>query len=130
MKFLNHPIGNVESMVFNSFWYSNEVSPEGNKKRARVSLMPNSILDDLTWDDVKILTRHEDERAIGSITEMLFPTPSSFKYLEYFDPPPSYEDLLLDAWERKYALNRQEGIDLLRDWISNHETEIKKYLNI
>ena len=96
----------------------------------RVSLLPESILNNLTWDDIRILARHEDERAIGSITEMLFPRPSSSKYLKYFDPPPSYEDLLLDAWEKKYACNRQEGIDLLRDWISGHENEIKTYLNL
>lgn len=68
-----------------------------------------SIIQTLTPDDVRQLIVYEDELTQLNTFEKIFPTATSYKYLQYFDVP-RYYNLLFDAWETKYAENRLEGI--------------------
>ncbi|XP_033364222.1 tubulin polyglutamylase TTLL4-like [Bombus vosnesenskii] len=67
------------------------------------------IIKALTPDDVRQLIVYEDELTQLNTFEKIFPTATSYKYLQYFDVP-RYYNLLFDAWETKYAENRSEGI--------------------
>ncbi|MBN3319758.1 TTLL4 polyglutamylase, partial [Atractosteus spatula] len=68
----------------------------------------SSILDVLTPDDVRVLAETEDEFCRRGEFERVFPTPSSSRYLRFFEQP-RYLNILLDQWEQKYCLNRQKG---------------------
>ncbi|XP_076461978.1 uncharacterized protein LOC143294387 [Babylonia areolata] len=72
-----------------------------------------SILDTLTPDDVRILTESidEDSRKGGFIR--VFPTPSTKRYLRFFEQP-RYYNLLLDQWVTRYNRMEQRGIGLLQ----------------
>lgn len=72
----------------------------------------DSILDDLTQNDVRVLMLSEDELSRCGQFKRVFPSSTSNKYLKYFDKP-RYYNLLLDAWERKYNTNRMKGINIL-----------------
>ena len=43
----------------------------------------------------------------------IFPSPESTKFLTYMNPP-SYSDYLLDAWEIRYAEDRETGRNILK----------------
>ncbi|XP_059617253.1 tubulin monoglutamylase TTLL4 isoform X2 [Phlebotomus argentipes] len=73
-----------------------------------------SILDNLTADDVRCLILVEEELTRCAPLERIFPAPNSHKYLNYMDNP-RYYNRLLDAWETKYAGRREEGIARLQD---------------
>lgn len=75
-------------------------------------LMTDSILSDLTQNDIRILMLSEDELSRCGQFKRVFPSPTSSKYLKYFDRA-RYYNLLLDAWEQKYHTNRMEGISRL-----------------
>lgn len=77
----------------------------------------DSILNDLTQNDVRVLILSEDELSRSGQFKRVFPSSTSNKYLKYFDKP-RYYNLLLDAWERKYNNNRMEGINLLANTAS------------
>lgn len=68
-----------------------------------------SIIKNLTPDDVRQLIMYEDELTQLDRFEKIFPTANSYEYLQYFDVP-RYYNMLFDAWEVKYADNRSEGI--------------------
>ncbi|KAL8567949.1 hypothetical protein ACOMHN_029124 [Nucella lapillus] len=72
-----------------------------------------TILDILTPDDVRILTESidEDSRKGGFIR--VFPTPSTKKYLRFFEQP-RYYNLMLDQWVTRYNRMEQRGIMLLQ----------------
>ncbi|XP_017760325.1 PREDICTED: tubulin polyglutamylase TTLL4-like [Eufriesea mexicana] len=69
----------------------------------------DSIIKSLTPDDVRQLITYEDELTQLDRFEKIFPTSTSYEYLQYFEVP-RYYNMLLDAWETKYADNRSEGI--------------------
>ncbi|XP_044007977.1 tubulin polyglutamylase TTLL4-like [Aphidius gifuensis] len=69
----------------------------------------DDILDHLTPDDVRKLISYEDELTQADKFQRIFPTKTTFSYLDYFDVP-RYYNLLFDAWETKYSDNRNEGI--------------------
>lgn len=75
----------------------------------------DTILDNLTPDDVRCLIISEDELARSSPLERIFPTSETHKYLKYTETP-RYYNRLLDAWETRYGHNRAEGINLLRQY--------------
>ncbi|XP_015215096.2 tubulin monoglutamylase TTLL4 [Lepisosteus oculatus] len=75
----------------------------------------SSILDVLTPDDVRVLAETEDEFCRRGEFERVFPTPSSSRYLRFFEQP-RYLNILLDQWEQKYCLNRQKGISVLKSF--------------
>lgn len=73
----------------------------------------DEIIEDLTPDDVKHLITYEDELTQLDRFEKIFPTSTSYEYLQYFDVP-RYYNMLFDAWEAKYGNNREEGISRLQ----------------
>ncbi|XP_041856917.1 tubulin polyglutamylase TTLL4 isoform X2 [Melanotaenia boesemani] len=73
----------------------------------------SSVLDVLTPEDVRVLAESEDELSRRGEFERIFPSPSSSRYLRFFECP-RYLNILLDQWEQKFWNNRTKGIDLLR----------------
>lgn len=79
----------------------------------------DDILEELTGDDVRQLTRAEDELIAKGRFERIFPTAQTYKYLQYLESghyigSPRYYNRLFDAWEHKYGHNRSQGIKLLQ----------------
>ncbi|KAL0819085.1 hypothetical protein ABMA28_008355 [Loxostege sticticalis] len=72
------------------------------------------ILSTLTPDDVRHLIQAEDELTQSGDMERVFPTHETHKYLAYLAGP-RYYNRLFDAWEARYADNRQPGLELLRN---------------
>nr|NP_001260010.1 tubulin tyrosine ligase-like 4B, isoform C [Drosophila melanogaster]NP_722946.1 tubulin tyrosine ligase-like 4B, isoform B [Drosophila melanogaster]AAN10363.1 tubulin tyrosine ligase-like 4B, isoform B [Drosophila melanogaster]AGB92546.1 tubulin tyrosine ligase-like 4B, isoform C [Drosophila melanogaster] len=72
----------------------------------------DTILDNLLPDDVRCLIVAEDELARCQPLERIFPTAGTHVYLRYVENA-RYYNRLLDAWETKYAKNREMGIALL-----------------
>nr|XP_046259954.1 tubulin polyglutamylase TTLL4 isoform X2 [Scatophagus argus] len=72
----------------------------------------STVLDVLTPEDVRVLAESEDELNRLGQFERVFPSPSSSRYLRFFECP-RYLNILLDQWEQKYWSNRSKGISLL-----------------
>ncbi|XP_023210125.1 tubulin polyglutamylase TTLL4-like isoform X2 [Centruroides sculpturatus] len=72
-----------------------------------------SILKDLTGDDVRRLIESEDELSRCGHFIRVFPSEISSSYLKYFEKP-KYYNLLLDAWEKRFQNDRKSGIDFLQ----------------
>ncbi|QQP50409.1 Tubulin polyglutamylase TTLL4 [Caligus rogercresseyi] len=70
------------------------------------------ILEKLTPDDVRWLIRSEDELHMTHKFERIFPTKDTHSYFRFFDVT-RYYNLLLDAWEYKYAGDRSAGNERL-----------------
>lgn len=66
------------------------------------------MLDVLTPEDVRVLAETEDELSRHGEFERIFPSPSSSRYLRFFECP-RYLNILLDQWEQKYWNNRTKG---------------------
>lgn len=73
----------------------------------------NSILEELTPDDVRCLLLTEDELARSAPLERILPAPNSHRYIGFTEHP-RYYNRLLDAWEHRYCHNREEGVALLQ----------------
>eukprot|EP00096_Caligus_rogercresseyi_P013083 TRINITY_DN5740_c0_g1_i1.p1 TRINITY_DN5740_c0_g1~~TRINITY_DN5740_c0_g1_i1.p1 ORF type:complete len:274 (-),score=42.48 TRINITY_DN5740_c0_g1_i1:1082-1903(-) len=73
-----------------------------------------SILNELSPCDLRVLIKLEEERSQVCKFERVFPSPTSHKYFKYMDKIPYY-DKLVDAYETKYWSNREMGIEFLRD---------------
>ncbi|XP_058058759.1 tubulin monoglutamylase TTLL4-like [Anopheles bellator] len=73
----------------------------------------NTILDELTPDDVRCLLLTEDELSRSAPLERILPAPNSHRYIGYTEHP-RYYNRLLDAWEHRYSHNRADGIALLQ----------------
>jgi tubulin polyglutamylase TTLL4 len=65
-----------------------------------------TILDILTPTDVRTLAETLDEDSRRGNFQRIFPSPSTHKYMKYFEQP-RYFNLLLDQWVQKY--NRMEA---------------------
>ncbi|KAL4222570.1 Tubulin polyglutamylase ttll4 [Mactra antiquata] len=74
-----------------------------------------SILDILTPDDIRHLTESIDEDGRKGGFQRVFPTPSTHKYLKYFETP-RYYNLLLDQWVQRFNRMEQRGIGLLQSY--------------
>ncbi|XP_055376097.1 tubulin monoglutamylase TTLL4-like isoform X3 [Condylostylus longicornis] len=74
----------------------------------------DTILENLTPDDVRCLITSEDELARCLPLERVFPTNKTYKLLKYTESP-RYYNRLLDAWEHRYSNNRNAGIKLLSE---------------
>ncbi|XP_070832198.1 tubulin monoglutamylase TTLL4 [Chaetodon trifascialis] len=72
----------------------------------------STVLDVLTPEDVRVLAESEDELNRLGQFERVFPSPSSSRYLRFFECP-RYLNVLLDQWEQKHWNNRTKGIGLL-----------------
>ncbi|KAL2080915.1 hypothetical protein ACEWY4_022768 [Coilia grayii] len=73
-----------------------------------------SVLDVLTPDDVRVLAESEDELCRRGEFQRIFPSPTSARYLRFFEHP-RYVNILLNQWEHKHWHNRTKGIDLLKN---------------
>lgn len=65
------------------------------------------ITKNIAGDDVRHLLKAEDEYVVKGRFERIFPTANSYKYLNFMEA--RYYNRLFDAWEHKYASNREEG---------------------
>ena len=103
-------------LTFQPRLYIDDLTEMDIEKRRRVmdvEILKDAILDELTPSEVRTLIRSEDEKAIIEDYELIFPTNATSSYLKYFKDI-HYTDLLLDAWEKKYADNSDVGIVRLR----------------
>lgn len=80
------------------------------------------ILRTLTGDDVRHLTRAEDELQAKGNFERIFPTPLTYKYQHYMVP--RYYNRLFDAWEERYGHQREAGIAVLQN-LCNQRIHLK-----
>lgn len=71
-----------------------------------------TILDVLTPDDIRILTESIDEDSRKGCFQRVFPTPSTHKYMHFFETQ-RYYNLLLDQYVQRYNRMEQKGISLL-----------------
>ncbi|XP_069388592.1 tubulin monoglutamylase TTLL4 isoform X2 [Paralichthys olivaceus] len=78
----------------------------------------STVMDVLTPEDVRVLAESEDELSRRGEFERVFPSPSSSRYLRFFEFP-RYLNILLDQWERKYWSSRTKGISLLQTLCQN-----------
>lgn len=69
----------------------------------------STVLDVLTPEDVRLLAESEDELTRLGQFERIFPSPSSSRYLRFFECS-RYLNILLDQWEQKHWNNRTKGI--------------------
>ena len=74
----------------------------------------DTILDDLTPNDVRILIKTEEELSQTQHFTRLFPTENSHELFKYYYEGIPYNDKLLDAWEYKYGNQRSKGIIRLK----------------
>lgn len=65
----------------------------------------HTVLDVLTPEEIRVLAESEDELNRRGEFERVFPSPSSSRYLRFFECP-RYLNILLDEWEQKYWNNR------------------------
>ncbi|KAI1899107.1 hypothetical protein AGOR_G00058080 [Albula goreensis] len=73
----------------------------------------SSTLDVLTAADVRALVETEDELSRRGQFERVFPSPTSARYLRFFQQP-RYLNILLSQWERRHWGDRSQGVSLLR----------------
>lgn len=69
----------------------------------------STILEVLTPDDVRVLAASEDELSRLGDFERIFPSPTSSRYLRFFEQP-RYLNILLNQWEQKYSQIRSKGM--------------------
>merc|ERR1711976_962647 len=74
----------------------------------------DTILDDLTPNDVRVLIKTEEELSQTQHFTRLFPNENSHELFKYYYEGIPYNDKLLDAWEYKYSNQRSKGIIRLK----------------
>ena len=100
--------------------YASSLNDEEREKQERFLKMKNredyleTILADLTADDVRVLIRHEDENTQTGRFEKVFPTCNTHKYFKYFQTS-KYYNMLLDSWESTYYKKRGKGVKRLKN---------------
>ncbi|XP_077301209.1 uncharacterized protein LOC143921719 isoform X2 [Arctopsyche grandis] len=100
--------------------YTVHLSKEEKVKHSHFTELDNrkdyleDILTNLTPDDVRHLIQAEDELTQKATLERIFPTATSYPYLEYMAGP-RYYNRLFDAWEYKYGNNRKAGVKRLQE---------------
>ena len=76
-----------------------------------------NILETITSSDARTILISEDEISQTNKWTRIFPTPTSYPYLQYLSNP-SYADHLLGAWEIKYGTSkekREEGHQIIKN---------------
>jgi len=106
---------------FNPMLYSTVLDDAGIKKQ---KLYPrncfqrdkyiDSILNDLTASDVKILVKHMEENSQAKKFSRVFPTAQTHEYFQFFDYLPYY-DKLLDAFEERFHHDTTSAIAYIDD---------------
>ena len=106
--------------------YSSQVSPEEEEKLGRFrsgEIVGRNILQRLTPSDLRVLIRCEEELSQSRHWARL--APSQERILVDLHPSPSYQDVLLQAWEQRYAADREEGRRSIREYC-----EEKRHLEV
>jgi len=75
----------------------------------------DSILENLTPQDVRLLVHAEDEVSQAKLFTRIWPTNQTHKYFKYFTSLP-YSEKLMDAYEYYYADHRNEGIEYVSEY--------------
>nr|BAN21167.1 conserved hypothetical protein [Riptortus pedestris] len=97
------------------------LSPKEKEKHAHFSsledreLYIDSILQDLTPDDIRHLVQSEDELTQTGNFQRIFPTAHTFPYHKFLEGQ-CYYNRLMDAWEYKFSGRREEGVAFLRSF--------------
>ena len=129
-RFVKSDSGEADSSGKSSIDGENDLGEEGGKAKHRDNDMwkvlmeeGGDILEELTPSDVRVLVHSEEELSQCETFERIFPTPDTGHYLQYIDT--NYYDLLLMAWERRYAKDRLAGherLATLTEAVSNHNS--------
>ena len=72
----------------------------------------HSIIDTLTPDDLRILIESIDEDSRKGSFQRVFPTPSTHRYLCYFENQ-RYYNLFLDHWCQRFNRIEAKGMKIL-----------------
>ena len=99
--------------TFDPRLFSSQLSEEEEDKLRRFSsgeIVPGNILDLLTGCDVRTILRAEEELGQARHWDRL--SPCQVPAL----PCPSYHDVLLAAWELRYAADREAGRSVLTEF--------------
>ena len=99
--------------TFDPRLYSSQLSQEEEDKLRRFSsgeIVPGNILDLLTGSDVRTILRAEEELAQARHWDRL--SPGQVPALA----SPSYQDVLLAAWELRFAADREAGRSVLTEF--------------
>jgi len=75
----------------------------------------DSILENLTPQDVRLLVHAEDELSQTKVFTRIWPTNQTHKYFRYFKSIP-YSEKLMDAYEYFYADHRGEGVEYVSEY--------------
>lgn len=108
------------SLCYDQRLYTTVLSPAERSKHNEYQQIESreeyldSILKDLTPDDVRHLIQYEDELTQIGNFERIFPTNQTHEYFQFFDNP-RYYNMLFDAWETRYHKNRSKGVQLLEN---------------
>jgi len=86
---------------------------EKMKQNQSSLILTESILDELTPADTRVLIAAEDELDISNRFKRIFPTKETHTYLKFFDEP-RYYNTLLSAWEQRFSDDREAGRDILK----------------
>jgi len=111
---------NTTKVVMDESLYRIKLTPNEKLKQDKYanitdrSTYMNSILDDLTEDDVHMLMAVEDELNRVKFGRRIFPTRSVAKYIPFIESN-NYYYKLLDAWENKYGETRSIGRQVLEN---------------
>ena len=101
--------------TFDPRLFSSQLSEEEEDKLRRFSrgeIGPGNILDQLTGCDVRTILRAEEELAQARHWDRLSPCQVPALSLA----SPSYQDVLLAAWERRYTADREAGRCILAEF--------------
>lgn len=111
-------LGINSHLLFDNRMYVVGLSPKEKIKHATFCKLEDrefyldSIIDDLTPDDVRHLIIYEDEMTQLGHFQKIFPTTETHTYFQYLEGS-RYYNMLFDAWETKYHNHRSEGIRIL-----------------
>ncbi|XP_018319582.1 tubulin polyglutamylase TTLL4-like [Agrilus planipennis] len=116
---------NLVHSTFDSRLYTKELSRKCKNKQLKYNGPSqqredylNGILQDLTGDDVRHLTRAEDELKVRGKFERIFPTSETYTFLKFIES--KYYNRLFDAWEVMYGCCREAGVKYLSALCTDH----------
>ncbi|XP_073979085.1 tubulin polyglutamylase ttll-4-like isoform X2 [Rhodnius prolixus] len=111
-------LGINSHLLFDNRMYVVGLSPKEKIKHATFCKLEDrefyleSIIDDLTPDDIRHLIIYEDEMTQLGNFQKIFPTTETHAYFQYLEGS-RYYNMLFDAWETKFHNRRSEGIKIL-----------------
>ena len=79
----------------------------------------DTILDNLTGADIRVLVKYIEERMQCERFTRAFPNCQTHEYFKFFDFL-SYNDKLLDAFETRFSSNIAEGIEFVESYCKNN----------